>query len=107
MNTNHLFPQEIKTFYHGSCSSAGIKNKLLPPEITNVISEKGRNKNLNRVFFTEDLNLAKIYAGRASKSIGGDPVLFRVVMPIDVVCMDSTKGTTIYHAEYAFCERLI
>lgn len=95
-----------KVFYHGSCTMAGIENMLLPPNETNVLSETGRNKNLGRVFFTEDLGLAKIYAGRASKSIGGEPVLFRVIMPVDVVCMNDTHGATVYHAEWAFCEEL-
>lgn len=102
-----LFPNEHKVFYHGSCTATGIENMLLPPEVSNTISEKGRNKNLNRVFFTEDLGLAKIYAGRAANSIGGEPVLFRVVMPIDAVCMNDTPGATVWHCEMAFCERLI
>ena len=99
-----MFPAEHKTFYHGSCTEAGIDFVILPPAETDVISEKGRNKNLNRVFFTEDLGLAKIYAGRASKSIGGDPVVFRVVMPIDAVCMNSDKGASVWHCESAFVE---
>ncbi|EQA7786796.1 hypothetical protein ACX818_001390 [Acinetobacter baumannii] len=107
MNLDYLFPSEQKVFYHGSCSDAGIENMLLPPEVSNTLSEKGRNKNLNRVFFTEDIGLAKIYAGRAAKSIGGEPVLFRVVMPIDAVCMNDTAGATVWHCEYAFCEKLL
>lgn len=91
-------------FYHGTTTAANIDYKLLPPNHTNVISEKGRKKNLGRIFFTKDLGLAKIYAGRAARSIGGDPVVYRVVSPIDVVCMNDTKGATVYHAEGAFCE---
>lgn len=106
MNLDKFFPQEQKVFYHGSCTFAGIENMLLPPELSNTISEKGRKKNLGRVFFTEDLGLAKIYAGRAAKSIGGEPVLFRVVMPIDAICMNDEPGATVWHCEMAFCERL-
>lgn len=103
---NNIFPTEYETFYHGSCSIAGIDNMLLPPKNSGVISEKGRNKNLNRIFFTKDIGLAKIYAGRASKSIGGDPVLYRVVAPVDVVCMNDANGASVFHAEWAFCERI-
>ncbi|QGT53824.1 putative ADP-ribosyl transferase [Acinetobacter phage vB_AbaM_Konradin] len=102
----NLFPEPQKVFYHGSCTAAGIKSMLLPPEASGTLSEKGRNKNLNRVFFTEDIGLAKVYAGRASKSIGGEPVLFRVVAPVDVVCMNDTKGASVYHAAWAFVEQI-
>lgn len=103
---NNIFPSEFETFYHGSCTAAGIDNMLLPPDDSGIISEKGRNKNLNRIFFTKDLGLAKIYAGRAAKSIGGEPVLFRVVNPVDVVCMNDSAGASVYHAEWAFCEAI-
>lgn len=107
MNLDAFFPAETKVFYHGSCTEAGIKNMLCPPSETNVISEKGRNKNLGRVFFTTDLGLAKIYAGRAAKSIGGEPVLFKVIAPVDAVCMNDGPGCSVYHCEWAFCEEII
>lgn len=93
-------------FYHGSCTEASIENMLIPPANTNVISEKGRKKNLDRVFFTTDIGLAKIYAGRASRSIGGEPVLYRVVSPVDTVCMNDAPGASVYHAAWAFCEEI-
>lgn len=93
-------------FYHGSSSLSNIENMLLPPSETNVISEKGRKKNLDRVFFTADIGLAKIYAGRAARSIGGKPVLYRVVSPVDVVCMNDTAGASVYHAKWAFVEKI-
>lgn len=100
----NLFPADQKVFYHGSCTAAGIESMLLPPSDSGVLSETGRNKNLGRIFFTEDIGLAKIYAGRAAKSIGGDPVLFRVIAPVDTVCMNDAKGASVYHAEWAFAE---
>lgn len=106
MSLDNIFPSEVKVFYHGSSTACGIENMLLPPDVSNTLSEKGRNKNLNRVFFTEDLGLAKVYAGRACKSLGGEPVLFRVIMPVDAVCMNDTKGATVWHAEWAFCEEI-
>lgn len=105
MTTIHCRTEFVE-FYHGSCTVAGIENMLLPPVDSNVISEKGRNKNLDRVFFTADIGLARIYAGRAARSIGGEPVLYRVVCPVDTVCMNDTKGASVYHANWAFCEKL-
>ncbi|UIW11330.1 MAG: hypothetical protein [Enterobacter phage ENC9] len=96
----------MKTYYHGSTTNANIDFMLCPPVDTGVISEVGRKKNLDRVFFTEDIGLAKIYAGRAARSYGGEPVIYRVVSPVDVVCLNDTKGATVYHAEWAFCEEI-
>lgn len=95
-----------KVFYHGTCSAVEIDAFLLPPSETNTISEKGRIKNLDKVFFTEDIGLAKIYAGRAAKSIGGDPILFRVVSPVNALCINDTPGATVWYADWAFCERI-
>lgn len=94
------------TFYHGTTDRAEIGFMLQPPCNTGVISEKGRLKNLNRVFFTEDLGLAKIYAGRAARSIGGNPIIYRVVSPVDPICMNATKGATVWHSEWAFAEKI-
>lgn len=105
MTTIHC-REEAKIFYHGSCTVAGIESMLLPPSTTSTLSEVGRKKNLDRVFFTEDLGLAKIYAGRAARSIGGEPVLYRVVAPVGTQCLSAAAGATVYHAEWAFVEKL-
>lgn len=97
---------EYKVYYHGSSSNAGIQNMLCPPDATGVLSEVGRKKNLGRVFFTEDIGLARIYAGRAARSYGGEPRLYRVIAPVDVVCLNDTKGATVYHAAWTFCEEI-
>lgn len=97
---------EFVEFYHGSCTLGLKGDMLLPPSETATLSEQGRLKNLDRVFFTKDLGLAKIYAGRAARSIGGEPTLFRVVCPVDVVCLNDTKGATVYHAAWAFVEQI-
>lgn len=96
----------MKAFYHGTSTACDIDFMLLPPEVSNTLSEKGRKKNLGRVFFTEDLGLARIYAGRTSRSLGGNPIIFKVVSPVDVVCMNSTPGASVYHAAWAFCEKV-
>ena len=97
---------EMVEFFHGSSSSANIENMICPPAETGVISEVGRKKNLGRVFFTKDKGLAKIYAGRACRSYGGEPKLYRVVCPVDVVCLDDRKGASVYHADWAFVEEI-
>ncbi len=98
--------RQTTTYYHGSCSAAGIESMLLPPECSGVLSEQGRKKNLDRVFFTADKGLAEIYAGRAARSVGGEPVLYRVVAPVDTVCMRDDKGASVYHAAWAFVEEI-
>lgn len=105
MNTVHCRAEYVD-FYHGSCSVAGIENMLLPPAVSETLSEKGRKKNLDRIFFTADIGLARIYAGRASRSIGGEPKLYRVICPVDPVCMNDDNGASVYHASWAFCEEI-
>jgi hypothetical protein len=95
---------EYVEFFHGSSTAAGIEHKLLPPSETDVLSEQGRKKNLDRVFFTADKGLAKVYAGRAARSVGGEPVLYRVVAPVDTVCLRDDAGASVYHASWAFVE---
>ena len=103
--SSSIRPDHI-VFYHGSSTSCGVTDMICPPADTNVISEKGRNKNLDRVFFTADIGLARIYAGRAARSLGGAPVLFRVVCPVDTVAMNTTPGASVYHASWAFVEQI-
>ncbi len=106
MKTSHCREEHI-VFYHGSCTLAGISHVLIPPIATGVISETGRLKNLDRVFFTKDIGLAKIYAGRAARSIGGKPVVYKVISPVDTVCMNDTQGASVYFAKWAFCENVL
>ena len=91
-------------YYHGSCSAAGLEIRLLPPNVTGILSEKGRNRNLDRVFFTRDLGLARIYAGRAARALGGSPVVYRVIPMGDVVEMSAAPGASVFHAPWAFVE---
>ena len=105
MRTIHC-RDDYAEFYHGSCTLGLKGDMLLPPEMTDTISEKGRKKNLDRVFFTKDRGLAKVYARRAARSIGGEPTLFRVIAPVDTVFMSETPGATVYHAAWAFVEQI-
>jgi conserved hypothetical protein len=93
-----------RIYYHGTTDANGINFILLPPVVTDSLSEKGRKKNLDRVFYTHDLGLARIYAGRAARSIGGNPIILRVVTPVDAICMNDADGASVYHCSWAFCE---
>lgn len=86
--------------YHGT-SSESISREVLPPNVTQVISEKGRNKNLDRVFFSKDYKSADIYAKRAARSYGGNPRVLKVIPTDDVIVLNEKQGTTILHAEKA------
>lgn len=88
-----------ETFYHGT--SVDLADRLLPPEQTGTCSERGRARNLDRVFFTRDLGYARIYAGRAAASLGGSPRIYRVVPEGDVVVLSARPGASVYHAPSA------
>lgn len=88
--------------YHGTTDAIGDAIALLPPCETGAISEKGRKRNLDRVFATKDIGLARIYAGRAARSIGGKPVVLEVILPDDHECLSDARGATVYHAEGAW-----
>lgn len=83
------------TFFHGTNQNFNPGDFVKPPSETNNISEKGRKKNLNQVFFTLDKDSAKIYAGRAVQALGGQPHVY-VIKPLgDVQWINKNKGTTV------------
>lgn len=93
-------------FYHGSSDAVvNMKGfKLLPPNLTNVISEKGRKKNLNKVFFTTDIGYAKIYAGRTVQRFGGSPIVFRVIPMGSIEKIHEKDGHSVYYSDWAFID---
>lgn len=93
------------TFYHGTTTSLDIGNRLMPPDDTGVMSEVGRKKNLNKVFMTQDINHARVYAMKAAKQFGGDPVVYRTIPMGDVDLFSDRPGATIYTADWAFIDR--
>jgi len=87
-----------QTYYHGTANDS-IIDMILPPTVTGCIQEVGRKKNLNKVFFTTSYKSAMIYAKRASNQYGGNPRVL-VVDPIgDIVCLNATPGTEVYHSD--------
>lgn len=93
-------------FYHGTSSALNIGHRLLPPDETNRLSELGRKKNLDRVFFTADLGSARIYAGKAVRRWGGEAVIYRVYPVGPVETIQPRGGTTVYAAPWALIEPL-
>lgn len=75
---------------------------LMPPNVTGVIQERGRKKNLDKVFFTKDLGTAKIYAGRSKNVNGGNPKIYRVIPMGEVTKINDLT----YMADWAFIEEI-
>jgi hypothetical protein len=85
-------------FYHGTSTILGLEPgmTLLPPDQTEKISEKGRKKNLDKVFFTKDIGSAKIYAGRAVNQFGGKPTIFSIEPVGEIELINPTPGSTVF-----------
>jgi len=84
------------SYYHGT-SNSNITTELLPPCVTGCISEVGRKKNVDKVFFTTSYKSACIYAKRAANAYGGVPRVLEVVPCGEVICLNSTAGTEVYY----------
>ena len=95
--------QESEKYYHGT-NLPDLKpgNLVLPPSKTKKVSEKGRKKNLDVVFFTKDPRSALIYAGRAVQSFGGGVgTVYQVEPQGPVSTLNDAPGTTVFSAPYA------
>lgn len=88
-------------FYHGTSTELALGKTLLPPKETGILAEKGRKKNLDHVFFTMDLEYARIYAWKASKRFGGLPIVYWVYPVGDVGCLSDRPGATVFKAPAA------
>lgn len=97
---------EERNFYHGSSSAVKIDFKLLPPSMTGKLQERGRKKNLDKVFFTTSKKSALIYAGRAVNVFGGKKVLYRVIPMSKITVINKGKGTEVYTCNWAFVEQV-
>lgn len=71
----------MKTFYHGTTDLFPIKKVLLPPVLTNNKREEWRNKNIDKVFFTTSAISAEMFAKKACKKYGGNPIVY-IVKPV-------------------------
>ena len=61
-------------FYHGTSDVFDIK-ELLPAIETGNLREEWRKKLTNKVFFTNSLLSAEVFAKKAAQKYGGNPVV--------------------------------
>jgi hypothetical protein len=87
-------------FFHGSSVIREEEHMLLPPNVTGVIQEKTRKKNLDKVFFTPDIGTARIYAGRSANVNGGVKRVFRVIPMGTIIKINDLT----YCSEWGFIE---
>lgn len=71
----------IRTFYHGTSDVFDIREVILPPLQTDNLREDWRKKNLDKVYFTSSQLSAYMYAKKACKKYGGNPIVY-IVKPI-------------------------
>lgn len=90
--------EKYEILYHGTSVEQDI-DMILPPNKTNAISEKGRKKNLDKVFFTADYKSADIYAKRAVRSLGGIVKIYKVIPLGKVETLNETKRTTVFYTD--------
>lgn len=89
-------------FYHGTNLLFEPGDIIKSPIETGNISEKGRKRNLDKVFFTTDVGSAKIYAGRARPSLGSGKAYIYMVEPLgDIEWLNKNPGTTVAMAPKA------
>ena len=93
-------------WYHGSSTNVLKGHRLMPPSTTGILQEAARRINMDRVFFTRDKGLARIYAGRAVRRFGGDPVVYRAIPMGGIETLSDRKGATIAHSPWGFIEPL-
>lgn len=69
------------TFFHGTSSALHIKKWILPPAYTKIKREHWRNKDNDKVFFTNSEFSAWKFARKACEKYGGEPVVY-IVKPL-------------------------
>lgn len=66
------------TFYHGTSNTLQIDKTLLPPYKTSIQREEWRNKFNDKVFVTNSVKSAIMYAKKACQKYGGKPIVYQV-----------------------------
>lgn len=65
-------------FYHGTSTNLKINKILLPPITTSIQREGWRKKFIDKVFITNSIKSAKMYAKKACQKYGGKPIVYQV-----------------------------
>lgn len=90
-------PNTVKeSYFHGTTVDLKPGDYLLPPNETNNVSEKGRKKNLDKIFYTASPKSAMIYAGRAKHSLGGEPKVYLIEPEGQIETLNNAPGTEVY-----------
>ncbi len=88
------YSQEL--FYHGTSDSLSL-SVLLPPSLTGRLREDWRQKTLDKIFLTNSLKSAQMYAKKASIKFGGNPIVYIVKPKGDIWKVNKTE----FVADYA------
>lgn len=73
-------------FYHGTTDLFEIEDNILKPPIdTGNLREEWREKNLNKVYFTDSLLSAEKFAYKASEKYGGNSIVYKIKPIGDVI----------------------
>lgn len=65
-------------FYHGTSSNLNINKVILPPTETQIQRESWRQKLTDKVFITNSIKSAIMYAKKACDRYGGNPKVYQV-----------------------------
>ena len=65
-------------YYHGTSSALNITKVILPPIKTNIKREYWRERLTDKVFITNSIKSAKMYAKKACEKYGGNPIIYKV-----------------------------
>lgn len=88
------YSQEL--FYHGTSDSLNL-SILLPSSLTGCLREEWRQKTLDKIFLTNSLKSAQMYAKKASIKFGGKPIVYIVKPKGDIWKVNATE----FVADYA------
>lgn len=72
------------TFYHGTSSNLNIDKVILPPTETQIQRESWRHKLTDKVFITNSVKSAIMYAKKACDKYGGHPKIYQVEPSEDI-----------------------
>ena len=91
--------------YHGTSDIFDLSEGayVLPPDKTGTLPHyEATREERDKIYATSVVSYAKIYAGRACQAVGGNPVVWEVWIPDELVEIRSDrKGATVYAAPCA------
>lgn len=92
-------------YYHGTTDKFKIEDNIICPSTESGIHREDFRKTLlDVVFSTKSSVSAKMYANKAAKQFGGNPVVYQV-MPVGVIVEDIHNGEII--SDYAVIEKTL